>query len=135
MISLGAAKAHSQFGCMYVTDPRCPCELGRFFGLFQHMGQFHPLTDSVCYSNVVVNLGSVAEWTKATDCKSVGVSLRWFESTRYHSVCDSREGALGRNKPIAFEVLTPVSRREGVSIWQSPTLKSNAGANPYVALR
>ena len=26
--------------------------------------------------------GSVPEWTKGTDCKSVGVRLRWFESTR-----------------------------------------------------
>ena len=26
----------------------------------------------------------MAEWLKATDCKSVGVCLRWFESIRLH---------------------------------------------------
>ena len=28
--------------------------------------------------------GRMAEWSKATDCKSVGESLRWFESSPYH---------------------------------------------------
>ena len=26
----------------------------------------------------------MAEWSKATDCKSVGESLRWFKSNSYH---------------------------------------------------
>ncbi len=28
----------------------------------------------------------MAEWLKATDCKSVDVSLRWFESTSAHFI-------------------------------------------------
>ena len=28
--------------------------------------------------------GSVPEWLKGTDCKSVGFRLRWFESTPAH---------------------------------------------------
>ena len=28
--------------------------------------------------------GRMAEWSKATDCKSVGESLRWFKSSSYH---------------------------------------------------
>jgi hypothetical protein len=28
--------------------------------------------------------GRMAEWSKATDCKSVGESLRWFKSNSYH---------------------------------------------------
>ena len=32
------------------------------------------------------NIGSVAEWSKATDCKSVGGSLRWFKSISAHKI-------------------------------------------------
>lgn len=32
----------------------------------------------------VVLSGRMAEWSKATDCKSVGESLRWFKSNSYH---------------------------------------------------
>ena len=38
------------------------------------MAQFFDLND----------IGSVAEWSKATDCKSVGGSLRWFKSIPAH---------------------------------------------------
>jgi hypothetical protein len=34
----------------------------------------------------VPHLGGVAERSNATDCKSVGVTLRWFESSPLHQI-------------------------------------------------
>ena len=34
----------------------------------------------------------MAEWLKATDCKSVHESVRWFESTPAHHLKDSVRG-------------------------------------------
>lgn len=43
--------------------------------------------------------GSVPEWTKGTDCKSVAVRLRWFESTRSQSQdVGSLRGRAGRRR-------------------------------------
>ena len=33
-----------------------------------------------------VRLGGVPEWLKGADCKSVGLRLRWFESSLLHQV-------------------------------------------------
>jgi hypothetical protein len=33
--------------------------------------------------------GGVPEWPNGADCKSAGVCLRWFESIRPHSLCQS----------------------------------------------
>ena len=38
------------------------------------------------------NCAGVAEWLKAADCKSAGVSLRWFESIRLHHLSCTRWG-------------------------------------------
>jgi hypothetical protein len=35
-------------------------------------------------SGFVVSIGEVPEWPKGTDCKSVGVSLRRFETSPPH---------------------------------------------------
>ena len=40
--------------------------------------------------------GGVPEWLKGADCESVGLRLRWFESSLLHQRCDCEVGARWR---------------------------------------
>ena len=40
-------------------------------------------------SNLLRKFGEVPEWPNGPDCKSGGVSLRWFESTPHHQLDSS----------------------------------------------
>ena len=55
---------------------------------FSAAGQWFPLKSGACFPPINQvggrRFGGVPEWLKGTDCKSVGVRLRWFESSPLH---------------------------------------------------
>lgn len=42
------------------------------------------MSEKLCYNSVLY--GGVPEWLKGADCKSVGLRLRWFESSLLHQI-------------------------------------------------
>ena len=60
----------------------------------------------------------MAEWSMATDCKSVGESLRWFKSNFHHHICAD----------LAQQV-EHIHGKDGVS-GSSPEVGSSNGKGP-----
>ncbi len=60
----------------------------------------------------IVNIGEVAEWSKAADCKSAGVSLRRFESCppqKYAGVAQLARASAFQAEGHGFESRLPLS--------------------------
>ncbi len=53
----------------------------------------------LCY---FINNASVVEWSITTDCKSVALGLRRFESFPAHKICSSQKSMLLLNKAQMF---------------------------------
>ena len=70
-------------------------------------------------------MGEVAEWSKAADCKSAGVSLRRFESCppqKYAGVAQLARASAFQAEGRGFESRLPLSerpRKSGPSLYSS----------------
>ena len=74
---------------------------------------------TICYNMVCAKFGEVAERPKARDCKSLGGSLRWFESTPPHQ--KSGSSSVGRASAFqaegrGFESRLPLQVSPGSSV-------------------
>ena len=77
--------------------------------------------------------GSVPEWSKGSDCKSDGVSLRWFKSSRYHFPC--RCGGDCRFQPVTGASENSIITRNAAGVTQliecQPSKLNVEGLNPF----
>ena len=87
----------------------------------------------------IKNLGEVAEWSKAADCKSAGVSLRRFESCpphKYAGVAQLARASAFQAEGRGFESRLPLIRNAHVAQPVEHILGKDevGGSSPLVGL-
>ena len=88
----------------------------------------------------IVNIGEVAEWSKAADCKSAGVSLRRFESCppqKYAGVAQLARASAFQAEGRGFESRLPLIRNAHVAQTVEHILGKDevGGSSPLVGLK